>query len=87
MATQTLNSTPTALSLTADTWYTIQCRSTKNFYIQTATSAPSNDDSAFVISPYSMIQAKRGSGEQIYVWQNDVRGDRGYGFLVVEPSA
>ncbi|MBF2755717.1 MAG: hypothetical protein ISN29_10750 [Gammaproteobacteria bacterium AqS3] len=92
MATQKLTATPTKLKngasdLTEDTWYTIQNRGNQSFYVETATSTPSNTENAFVISPFSLMQVKVTGSEEIYISQDDKRGDGSFGTIVIEPSA
>ena len=89
--TQALTSTPTTLKdgsneivNTTNTWYQVQCLGNQSFYIQTATSAPSDSSSAFRIGPGQMTSVSRTGTDHVYVWQDDARGDGQFGTLVIE---
>ncbi|MBF2754038.1 MAG: hypothetical protein ISN29_02095 [Gammaproteobacteria bacterium AqS3] len=73
MARQTATATATALgSLTADTWYTLQNKGSRSVWVEENTAAPSNGDSAFVLSSGQTMMVKRTGATQIYIWQTAI---------------
>ena len=74
---QVPTTTPTALAnITADTRYTVQNRSGKALYIQSAAAAPTNTTSAFVMNSGGQLStgiASAPSGENLYIWVPDVQ--------------
>ena len=74
-----ITTTPTALaSITADTNYTLQNRSSRTIYVEVAAVAPADSGGAFVMAPApsntSTGIAKAGSGESIFVWSDRAGG-------------
>lgn len=87
--TQVLTATPAALKngaaeIAASTWYSVQCKGNKKFYVQTANSAPGDSTGAFVIGQGAIISVNRSGNEHVYVWQDDIRSDGEFSTLVVE---
>ena len=71
MATQELTGGPVALAgLTDDTPYLLQIRSRQTVYIEAASAAPADTESAYAIEPQinSFFRAEKSAGEEVYVW-------------------
>lgn len=74
---QALTATPTALSGTAaDTRYTIQNIASRTVFIEGATAAPTNADTAFRLAPIggggdSTAYFTLATGESLFVWAAD----------------
>ena len=68
--------TPTALTgITEGTNYSIQNRTGRSVYVETAAAAPTDSGEAFLMESSGQLSAgivKANSGESVYVWVADV---------------
>lgn len=82
MAKQTLTNTPASITLTADTWYTLQNAGSAVMYVQESNSTPADASAAFRVSGGDYMLVKRTGANQIYVWQG--RSTGGYGSVIFD---
>ena len=72
---QTITTTPTALaSLTDGTRYTIQNQAGRTLNVESATSAPTTAENAFVLDSGDFAVVRKASGLEVYIWNEDGTG-------------
>lgn len=83
MATQTLTTTPTALTgVNQGQAYTIQFRSSSKSYIQTTATQPTDSSGAFIVGTNAVVTFKRTAAESVWVWTEEAGGFAVYALAV-----